>query len=32
MNEWGEFCNVFGVNPRNRILEFLLEMRKKEEV
>ena len=24
---WGEFCEVFGVNPRNRILEFFLEMR-----
>lgn len=24
---WGEFCNIFGVNPRNRVLEFLLETR-----
>ncbi len=24
-SEWGEFCNVIGVNPRNRILEFLIE-------
>lgn len=24
--EWGEFCKVFGVNPRNRILEHFLAM------
>ena len=24
---WGEFCNVFGVTPRNRILECFLEGR-----
>ena len=24
---WGEFCSIFGVTPRNRILEFLLEGR-----
>ena len=24
---WGEFCEVFGINPRNRILEHFLEMR-----
>ena len=24
---WGEFCEVFGVNPRNRIMEFFLEMK-----
>jgi len=24
---WGEFCNVFGVCPRNQILEFFLEAR-----
>lgn len=24
---WGKFCEVFGVTPRNRILEFFLEMR-----
>ena len=24
---WGEFCNIFGATPRNRILEFFLEMR-----
>ena len=24
---WGEFCTVFGATPRNRILEFFLEMR-----
>ena len=22
---WGEFCDIFGINPRNRILEFFLE-------
>jgi len=27
MEEWGEFCNLFGSTPRNRILEFFLEMR-----
>ena len=25
-NKWGEFCEVFGVNPRNRVLECFLEM------
>lgn len=25
--QWGEFCEVFGITPRNRILEFFLEMR-----
>tara|TARA_Y100000310_G_scaffold285479_1_gene308953 strand:+ start:514 stop:834 length:321 start_codon:yes stop_codon:yes gene_type:complete len=25
--KWGEFCNIFGTNPRNRILEFFLEGR-----
>ena len=25
--KWGQFCEIFGVNPRNRILEFFLEMR-----
>jgi|SRR3989344_553044 len=24
---YGEFCNVFGINPRNQIIEFLLETR-----
>ena len=24
---WGKFCEIFGVTPRNRILEFFLEMR-----
>lgn len=24
---WGEFCEVFGVNPRNRVLEFFLTFR-----
>ena len=24
---WGRFCDVFGATPRNRILEFFLEMR-----
>ena len=24
---FGEFCRVFGINPRNRIIEFFLEMR-----
>ena len=30
MNEernWGAFCEVFGINPRNRIIEFFLEGR-----
>ncbi len=22
---WGIFCKIFGVNPRNRVIEFLLE-------
>ena len=26
-NKWGEFCEILGVNPRNRILEFLIETR-----
>lgn len=26
-NKWGEFCKILGVNPRNRILEFLIETR-----
>ncbi len=25
--QWGAFCDVFGINPRNRIIEFFLEMR-----
>ena len=25
--KWGEFCEVFGVNPRNRVLEFFLTFR-----
>ncbi len=25
--EWGEFCEIFGVTPRNRIIEFFLQMR-----
>ena len=25
--QWGAFADVFGVTPRNRILEFFLEMR-----
>ncbi len=25
--KWGDFCEIFGVNPRNRILEHFLEMR-----
>ena len=24
---WGEFCEIFGLTPRNRIIEFFLEMR-----
>ena len=24
---YGEFCEIFGANPRNRIIEFFLEMR-----
>ncbi len=24
---WGDFCEIFGVNPRNRILEFFLTFR-----
>lgn len=27
MNSWGEFATMFGATPRNRILEFFLEMR-----
>ncbi|MBI2105723.1 helix-turn-helix domain-containing protein [Candidatus Woesearchaeota archaeon] len=26
-NTHGEFCEIFGANPRNRIIEFFLEMR-----
>lgn len=26
-NNYGEFCKVFGINPRNVILELFLEMR-----
>ena len=26
-NTYGEFCEIFGTNPRNRIIEFFLEMR-----
>lgn len=26
-NTYGEFCEIFGANPRNRIIEFFLEMR-----
>jgi len=26
-NRWGEFCRVFGVTPRNRVLEFFLACR-----
>lgn len=25
--KWGAFCEVFGVTPRNRVIEFFLEMR-----
>ena len=25
--KWGEFCNIFGATPRNRIIEFFLEAR-----
>lgn len=25
--KWGEFCEMFGTTPRNRIIEFFLEMR-----
>ena len=25
--QWGAFCEVFGIAPKNRILEFFLEMR-----
>ena len=24
---WGEFCEIFGVTPRNRVIEFFLEGR-----
>lgn len=24
---WGEFCNIFGPTPRNRVLEYFLESR-----
>ena len=26
-NKYGEFCEIFGITPRNRIIEFFLEMR-----
>lgn len=26
-NTHGEFCEIFGLTPRNRIIEFFLEMR-----
>ncbi|MBI2575068.1 helix-turn-helix transcriptional regulator [Candidatus Woesearchaeota archaeon] len=25
--QWGEFCQIFGATPRNRILEFFLDLR-----
>lgn len=25
--KWGVYCEIYGINPRNRILEFFLEMR-----
>ncbi|MBI2141862.1 hypothetical protein HYU15_00030 [Candidatus Woesearchaeota archaeon] len=28
--KWGEFCEVFGANPRNRVIEFFLECRELE--
>ena len=24
---WGEFCEIFGASPRNRVIEFFLELR-----
>ncbi len=27
MENWGSFCEIFGINPRNRVLEFFLEMK-----